>query len=86
MWAGHLFVTSDRGATWTESAFAPTDWDANGPFGRGFGDKMAVDPANPDVVLAGTPNTPMRASYDGGVTWFDTTVPRRSRCPRDPAA
>ena len=75
MWAGHVFVTRDRGRNWTETTFPVTDWDANGPFGRGFGDKMTVDPANPDIVYVGTPNEPLRATFDGGVTWVDTTVP-----------
>ena len=58
-----------------ETSFAPAKSDANANFGKGFGDKMAVDPANPDVVLAGGPDTPLRISADGGATWTETTVP-----------
>lgn len=74
-WAGHVLVTSDRGRSWTETAFAPANWDANGAFGRGFGDKLVVDPADPDVVYVGTPDAGLRRSTDAGATWTDTSVP-----------
>ena len=75
MWAGHLLSSTDGGTTFVTTAFTPANWDSNGSFGKGFGDKMAVDPANPDVVLAAGPDTPLRRSTDGGATWTDTTVP-----------
>jgi len=75
MWAGHLFVTKDGGHSFVETPFAGTNWDSNGGFGRGFGDRMAVDPADPDVVYAAGPNTALRATDNAGITWSDTTVP-----------
>jgi hypothetical protein len=41
---------------------------ANDDF-RIFGQKMAVDPANPDVVYVGTPENGIFVTIDGGVTW-----------------
>ena len=42
--------------------------DANDDF-RTFGEKLAVDPANPDVVYAGTPRAGLFVSSDGGRAW-----------------
>ncbi len=75
MWAGHLFSSADGGVSFVETSFAATPWNANGPFGRGFGDKMAVDPIAPDHVVAAGPDTPLRRSTDGGESWAETTVP-----------
>ncbi len=82
MWAGHLLASSDGGATFAVTAFGPTPWDANGPFGRGFGDKMAVAPDDPNLVLAAGPATALRRSTDGGATWADTTVPAGAAEPK----
>ncbi|MEZ5258569.1 MAG: hypothetical protein R2705_17250 [Ilumatobacteraceae bacterium] len=75
MWAGHLFTSSDGGTTFDETTFASTNWDANAPFARGFGDRMAVDPTDPDTVVAGGPNTGAFVTHDGGATWQTTTIP-----------
>lgn len=75
MWAGHVFVSDDGGTTLRQTSFAPVSSNSNAPFGRGFGDKLAVDPADPDTVLVGSNDAPLRRSTDGGVTWSDTDVP-----------
>ena len=75
MWAGHVLRSTDSGTTFTTTPYEPVNSDANAGFGKGFGDKLVVDPANPDVVLAGGPDVPLRISRDGGDTWTDTTVP-----------
>ena len=36
---------------------------------RTAGQKMAVDPANPDIVYIGTPSNGLFFTSDGGVTW-----------------
>ena len=74
VWSGHLFVSSDQGLTFTETSFEPVVSNSNAPFGRGFGDKLAVDPLDPDLVLAGGPDVALRRSTDGGVTWTDTDL------------
>ena len=65
---GRVYRSDDRGAHWTRTAFARVETDANDNF-RNFGQKMAVDPANPDVVYAGTPANGLFASFDGGGSW-----------------
>ncbi len=75
MWAGHVLASTDAGATWTTTPFEPVRTDANANFAKGFGDKMVVDPADPDVVLVGSPDEPLRISTDGGATWTDTDLP-----------
>ena len=70
-YAGAVYRSDDSGGHWSRTAFEKTAMDANDAF-RTFGAKMAVDPANPDVVYVGTPRDGLRASFDGGRTW--TTV------------
>ncbi len=82
VWSGHLFVSSDQGLTFSQTTFDPVVSNANAPFGRGFGDKLAVDPFDPDLVLAGGPDVPLRRSTDGGVTWTDTDLPAGLEQPR----
>jgi hypothetical protein len=66
---GRVFRSDDRGATWSPTAFARVaTMDANDPF-RTWGEKMAVDPANSDVVYLGTPRDGLFATRDGGASW-----------------
>jgi photosystem II stability/assembly factor-like uncharacterized protein len=64
-----IYRSTNRGAAWTETAFAYAGpMDPNDAF-RAWGEKMAVDPANPDVVYAGTPGQGLFVSTNGGASW-----------------
>jgi photosystem II stability/assembly factor-like uncharacterized protein len=65
---GYVYRSNDRGVRWARTGFARVEVDANDNF-RTFGPKMAVDPANPDVVYAGTPANGLFGTTDGGVSW-----------------
>lgn len=69
---GDNWVSFDRGYTWNKNGL---NWDfqyessANGLGARILGQKMAVDPANPDVVYWGTPSAGVYVSTNAGRTW-----------------
>jgi hypothetical protein len=65
---GYVYRSDDRGNHWTRTAFANVQMNANDDF-RTMGQKMAVDPANPDIVYVGTPENGMFVTSDGGATW-----------------
>jgi photosystem II stability/assembly factor-like uncharacterized protein len=72
---GRVYRSSDRGGRWVRTAFAPVKTDANDDY-RTFGQKMAVDPANADVVYVGSPKDGLFVSADAGATWHRVaTVP-----------
>lgn len=55
--------------------------DANDSF-RTFGQKMAIDPAEPDIVYAGTPRDGLFVTTDGGATWRPVAaVPKSALAP-----
>ncbi|WP_428334213.1 WD40/YVTN/BNR-like repeat-containing protein [Novosphingobium sp.] len=67
---GFAWVSTDRGYHWTRgSGPFPTPFDANSPF-RMHGPFMAVSPANPNLVLFGSPAGGLTRSVDGGRTWL----------------
>jgi hypothetical protein len=66
---GCVYRSDDRGRHWKRTSFAQdAAADANDEF-RTLGEKMAVDPANPDVVYVGTPNAGVFVTTDGGKKW-----------------
>jgi photosystem II stability/assembly factor-like uncharacterized protein len=72
---GFVYRSDDRGAHWARTSFAQVPMDANDSY-RTFGQKMAVDPANPDVVYVGTPQNGLFVTFDGGASWQQVaTVP-----------
>jgi hypothetical protein len=72
---GTVYRSDDRGASWARTAFDTVPMDANDAF-RTRGAKMAVDPANPDVVYVGTPANGLFATTDGGKAWQSVaTIP-----------
>lgn len=77
---GWVYRSDDRGAHWMRTNFAQVFMDPNDSF-RTLGEKMAVDPRNPDVVYVGTPRDGLLVTTDGGVLW--TTV---GSIPRSAAA
>ncbi|MBW6523991.1 hypothetical protein KZ810_10840 [Sphingomonas sp. RHCKR47] len=68
---GRVYRSDDTGRHWMQPHAGnpfPLIWDANSEF-RLHGPFMAVDPANPDVVLLGTPGTGLWRSTDAGASW-----------------
>jgi photosystem II stability/assembly factor-like uncharacterized protein len=70
--SGRIFRSDDRGASFRLASAGnpfPLHWDANsGPY-RSGGPYMAVDPANADLVLLGSPEHGLWRSADGGNSW-----------------
>src|SRR5690349_3564213 len=53
------------------------DWIIAGPFG-GTATTIAIDPENPQVVLAGALNSLLFESRDAGASWNLTKFPKRN--------
>jgi hypothetical protein len=64
-----IFRSKDAGQTWSQTAFTYTGTMDPNDADRMWGEKMAVDPANPDVVYAGTPGSGLFVTTDGGTAW-----------------
>lgn len=83
---GQIYRTDDAGKSWSlASAGAPfpLKWDANGEY-RVQGPFLAVNPADPDLVLLGTPFDGLWRTADAGRNWEQVTsvpagVDRRRR-------
>ncbi len=69
-----IFKSEDRGATWHRLSATASNADFR------YVNRLAVDPTNPDVVLAAT-NEGIFGTGDGGVTW---TAAFRSASEREP--
>lgn len=67
-YGGYVYRSDDFGAHWRRTALPRTAMDANDAF-RTYGPKMAVDPANPDVVYFGAPQGGLMVTTDGGRNW-----------------
>lgn len=67
-----LYKTVDKGGTWTKTAF-PVISD-NVFQSRTEGQRIAIDPTNPNVVFAGTPKDGLWVSRDGGGSWDKITA------------
>ena len=63
-----IYKSVDKGQTWVKTAFPATPFDANSAH-RMDGQKMAIDPTNPDVVYAGTQSSGLWVTRNGGTTW-----------------
>jgi photosystem II stability/assembly factor-like uncharacterized protein len=64
-----IFKSTNRGTTWTATAFSYTGTaDPNGNY-RYWGERMAVDPANANVVYVGTDSDGLYVTSDGGASW-----------------
>ena len=68
MYLGDVYRSTDKGTTWTKTAFAQVTESPNDPY-RMNGQKMAVDPNNPNVVYVGTPQNGLFVTTDGGASW-----------------
>ncbi len=65
---GYIYRSDNSGGQWTRTNFTKVPMNANDDF-RILGQKMAVDPADPDVVYAGTPQKGLFVTTNGGGTW-----------------
>jgi photosystem II stability/assembly factor-like uncharacterized protein len=65
---GYVYRSTDKGAHWTKTNFAYVSSDPNDP-NRMDGQKMAVDPSNPNIVYVGTQKNGLFVTRDGGTTW-----------------
>ena len=70
---GYVFKSTNDGTSWTETSFAPIVEDANDVY-RIDGQKMAIDPENPNVVYVGTPANGLFVTTDGGATWQNVSA------------
>jgi len=69
--ASRMWRSDDRGSTWTQvgsATYVTSTLDPNNASYRTWGQKMAVDPANADVVYAGSTNG-LYVTTNGGGTW-----------------
>ncbi|NUY04300.1 WD40/YVTN/BNR-like repeat-containing protein [Paraburkholderia youngii] len=68
---GRIYISSDRGNTWThyELPFAVGGNDN----ARGYGERLAVDPQNPSTLMFGSRKAGIWKSTDSGQTWSQVT-------------
>ena len=70
MYEGYVLQSTNKGTTWTQTSFAPVSGaDANDPNYKLDGQKMAIDPNNPNIVYVGTPNNGLFVTTNGGASW-----------------
>jgi hypothetical protein len=64
----YVYKSTDQGLNWTKTTFtADPNPDANGGLRRFSGQRLAIDPNNPDVVYAGNISTGLWQTIDGGL-------------------
>jgi hypothetical protein len=67
---GYVFRSSNRGTTWTQTAFSQDTAGTNPNDGYGqVAQKMAVDPNNPNIVYVGTEDHGLSVTTNGGSSW-----------------
>ena len=73
---GYVYRSDNRGRSWTRTNFGKVDMNANDDF-RTFGQKMAIDPVDPNLVYVGTQKNGLFVTTDGGATWHSVdAVPK----------
>lgn len=65
---GQVYRSDDKGQHWTATSLKPIAADSNDNF-RTAGQKMAVDPHDPDTVIVGSSRDGLFITHDGGATW-----------------
>ncbi len=69
-----IFRSKDYGATF-DTTIVTSLWKAHGNgMGRQTGEKLAVDPQNPDILFCGTRTAGLFKSADAGVTWANVST------------
>ena len=72
MYDGYVFKSTNQGTTWTQTSFAQVDPYTSANPNDGFaqyGQKMAIDPNNPNIVYVGTALNGLFVTTNGGTTW-----------------
>jgi hypothetical protein len=72
---GYVWSSSNRGGTWTQTAFPanPSGMQANDNYGQ-YGQRMAVDPNNSNIVFQGTENNGLWYTINGGTSWAQVST------------
>ena len=65
---GHVLRSTDKGSTWTETAFVPVTMNPGDAY-KGYGQKIAIDPNNPRKAFVGTPQNGLFVTTTGGEAW-----------------
>jgi xyloglucan-specific exo-beta-1,4-glucanase len=66
---GKIYRSSDKGRTWTKIS---PDWQVKmggGQYRRWAGERLAVSPTNPEVILFGSRHDGLWRTQDGGQSW-----------------
>lgn len=79
-----IYKTVDKGEHWERTGFPELTIDPNG-YNRMDGQKMAVDPSNPDIVFAGTQHDGLWVTRDGGSTWQKVNAVPQGPSAEDPS-
>jgi hypothetical protein len=74
MYDGYVFKSTNKGTAWTQTNFSQVAENPNDQSSSFYGQKMAVDPNNPNVVYAGTPQNGLFVTTDGGTTWSNVSA------------
>ena len=72
MYDGYVFKSTNQGTTWTQTSFAQVNPNTSANPNDGFanyGQKMAIDPNNPNIVYVGTELNGLFVTTNGGTTW-----------------
>lgn len=70
-----IYASSDKGATWTEITTGTPNFSINGNGGaRSQGERLVVDPNNPNTVWYGTETSGLMKGVKSGSTWTWTQV------------
>lgn len=69
MYDENLYRSNDKGLTWARTGLASTNYYETVWSYSGWGQRLAVDPANADVVYAGTPRNGFWVTTNGGTSW-----------------
>jgi hypothetical protein len=66
---GYVFRSTNKGATWTQTAFdADSSANPNDTYGQ-YGQKMAIDPNNSNIVYMGSESRGLTFTTNGGTSW-----------------
>ena len=74
---GYMFKSTNQGTTWTQQTSfnggAQISANPNDSYGQ-VGQRMAVDPNNPNIVYAGSEGQGMFVTTNGGTTWTSVSA------------